>query len=75
MQIIELHADVMQSYFSQLKLKNGVRLLDSGRKTGFIGIIIGLQSVVKMYEEQVKNGKCIENAKYITITVKIIMIY
>lgn len=51
LQIIEVFSDVMQHYISTYP--DGQLLIDSGRKTGFMGLVIGLQSTIAIFKEQV----------------------
>ena len=46
-----------ETYIRSLKLKNREFLLDSQRKTGFLGCVIGMQSLKGMYNKYVATGK------------------
>lgn len=46
-----------QEYIMNLKLPNGNLILNSARKTGFLGFIVSLRSALNLYEDLVSNGK------------------
>lgn len=49
--------DCAIEYLRLLKLPSGELLVESRRKTGFIGLIIAMKSALKMYEELVEEKK------------------
>jgi len=52
LKVYEKYADFIvkfKEYMLGLKLANGKRVVDSGRKTGFIGLISALTNLLKLY--------------------------
>ncbi|XP_072401245.1 DNA transposase THAP9 [Diabrotica undecimpunctata] len=45
------------TYFSNLKFDNGQLVTDSGKKTGFLGVIVSLKSALGLYEDIVVQKK------------------
>jgi len=39
-----------------LKFLDGIKVVDSVRKTGFVGFILGLQNAIEMYQSLHLNG-------------------
>lgn len=43
-------------YIKGLQFSDGVKIVDSGRKTGFVGFILGLQNAIEMYKSLREEG-------------------
>ncbi|CAI6377379.1 unnamed protein product [Macrosiphum euphorbiae] len=42
--------EIFEKYIFNLKFQNGQRIIDSNRKTGFIGLVYGLKNLLNLYE-------------------------
>jgi len=42
--------ETFEKYIFNLKFQNGQRIIDSNRKTGFIGLVYGLKNLLNLYE-------------------------
>lgn len=48
--LTEMKAQTIIRYIENLQYKDGTKVINSRRQTGFIGMIIGLKNVIKIYK-------------------------
>lgn len=50
------YIQIFIKYVKGLKFLDGIKVVDSARKTGFVGFILGLQNAIEMYQSLHLNG-------------------
>lgn len=54
---IKLFYNNLKTYFGNLKLSSGTNILNSNRKTGFLGFLVGFETLLGMWNEYVELNK------------------